>query len=166
MAILNQRLVPLIETLIELGIDWLAFELIDGIRRGEEPEEDERALALTRERAGTTHSIAMEQSPWADDGPKAYSDNGQLDWAVRYIHERLAATLNEMMGSIDMLDDIVDDGNTERVLPAGASAVLVLLGGEEHPVGRAQVEAAQGRLPELRKALDAWVVSARSERRP
>ena len=98
MAILNQRLVLLIETLKELGVDWLAFELIDSIRRGEEPEEDERALALTRERAGTAHPTAMEQSPWADAGPKAYSDNGQLDWAVRYTHERLAATLTEIRG--------------------------------------------------------------------
>ena len=165
MAILNQRLVPLIEILTELGVDWLAFELIDGIRRGEEPEEDERALALTRERTKTGHPVEMQQYPPADDGPKPYADDGQLEWAVRYICERLGATLTEMTDSIDVLDEIVDDGDAKRLRHSGASAVLVL-DGAEHAVGRAQVKAAQARLPELRKALDDWVNSTRSEQYP
>ena len=165
MAILSQRLVPLIEILTELGVDWLAFELIDGIRRGEEPEEDERELALTRERAGTAHPVEMRQYRPADDGPKPYADDGQLEWAVRYICERLGATLAEMTDSIDVLDEIVDDGDAKRSLRSHASAVLVLDGGE-HAVGRAQVKAAQARLSELRKALDAWVNSTRSEQYP
>ena len=165
MAILNQRLVPLIEILTELGIDWLAFELIDGIRRGEEPEEHERALELTRERAGTDHRVELEQYAPDDNGPKPYADDAQLEWAARYICERLDATLTEMTDSIDVLDEIVDDGDAKRLLQSRTSAVLVL-NGEEHAVGRAQVKAAQARLPELRKALDAWVNNTRSEQHP
>ena len=39
MAILEARLLPLIETLAEAGADWLAFEVVDGIRAGRVAEE-------------------------------------------------------------------------------------------------------------------------------
>lgn len=168
MAILNQHLVPLIETLTELGIDWLAFELIEGIRRGEEPVEDDRTLALARERAGTgtQHPKETEQHSSADDEPKPILDVVQVEWAARYVFERLSATLAEMTHSLDALDEIFD-GRDEKQSPGSrSSAVLVILdGGEGRSVDRAEIEAAQARLPELREALVAWVGSARSEQR-
>ena len=164
MAILNQHLVSLIEILTELGIDWLAFELIEGIRRGGEPVEDERALALARDRTGTRHPNEADQHLSADDEPKPFLDVAQLEWAARYVSERLGATLAEMTQSLDALDEIVDDGDVRQSAESHSSAVLVLLdGGEEHTVSRAQIEAAQARLPELDKALHAWISSARLE---
>ena len=56
MAILDPRLIPFIEMLADLGLDWLAFELIEGVRRGEEPVETEDALALVRQRIRTRDS--------------------------------------------------------------------------------------------------------------
>ena len=51
MAILDPRLLPFIEMLTELDMHWLAFELVEGVRRGEEPVEDESALLRARERS-------------------------------------------------------------------------------------------------------------------
>lgn len=48
MAILDSRLLPLIETLSDRGLDWLAFELIESIRRGREPVEPEELLVRAR----------------------------------------------------------------------------------------------------------------------
>ena len=52
MAILDPRLLPLLETLAASGADWLAFEIVDGVRRGREPEEPEEpeARVVRRER--------------------------------------------------------------------------------------------------------------------
>lgn len=49
MVTLDRRLIPFLEMLTEEGLDWLAFELIDGVRRGREPEEAPEALADARE---------------------------------------------------------------------------------------------------------------------
>ena len=56
MAILDPRLLPFIDMLAELGIDWLAFELVEGIRRGEERLEDKGALARA-----STHRCARRR---------------------------------------------------------------------------------------------------------
>lgn len=45
MATLNPRLLPLIETLIGVGADWLAIEVIETLNRGRWPEESEEVLA-------------------------------------------------------------------------------------------------------------------------
>ena len=166
MAILNQHLVALIELLTELGIDWLAFELIEGIRRGEEPLEDERTLALARYRAGDQHREETVEHPWANYEPRPIPDVSQSEWAARYVVERLGATLAQMTYSLDLLDEIVDDRDVDESPGSRPSAVLILLvGGEEVAVDRAGIAAAHARLPELREALDAWVVRARSEER-
>ena len=49
MAILDRRLIPFIEMLAELGMDWLAFELMEGIRLGREPVAREDELARLRQ---------------------------------------------------------------------------------------------------------------------
>lgn len=56
MAILDARYLPFIEILTELGMDWLASDRIEGIPRGNEPLEDEHALAQARELTGHTAS--------------------------------------------------------------------------------------------------------------
>jgi hypothetical protein len=63
MAILDRRLIPFIEMLADLGLDWLAFELIDGIRRGREPEESAKALMVARERVRAGEVKLVEREP-------------------------------------------------------------------------------------------------------
>lgn len=56
MAVLDPRLMPLIEMLTTVAADWLAFELIDGNRRGREVEETANALTIARASAPRRHN--------------------------------------------------------------------------------------------------------------
>jgi hypothetical protein len=67
MAILDARLFSMIETLVAAGLDWLAFELIEGVRRGQEIEETNDILAISRERA-RRQAVSESKSE-----PQAYS---------------------------------------------------------------------------------------------
>ena len=49
MAILDPRLLKLIETLMASRLDWLVIELIAGIQAGRPVEEPEKALAAARQ---------------------------------------------------------------------------------------------------------------------
>ena len=66
--------------LTELGMDWLAFELIDGIRRGNEPVEDEHALARAGERTG--HPTSREVHPHPSAAATPILGDDQLKWAA------------------------------------------------------------------------------------
>lgn len=50
MTVLDTRLLPLLETLVGAAADWLAFEIVDGVRRGREPLEPEELLRAAREK--------------------------------------------------------------------------------------------------------------------
>ena len=85
----------------------------------------------------------------------------QLLWAAEYVFERLRATLAEMSQSLHALDEIFDDLEVRQPVASAVEPLLVLLDdGEERVVRRAQIEAAQAWLPELREALDVWRRSA------
>lgn len=165
MAILDRRLIPFIEMLTELGLDWLVFELVDGIRRGRELEESAELLKLAREHVRSGKTDLAEREPGATVEPEPLLGDKQLDWAARYVDERLTATLAEMAASLDNIDGIVGpicDEEAAKAFQADAapSPALVLLDGEEQrKVGRPQVEEAQGHLPKLRGALASWLAS-------
>ena len=84
---------------------------------------------------------------------------------MQYVCDRLDATLAAMSDSLDTVDEIV--GGPDEAAHSGdyqAPAVLMLLGdGEERAIGRAQVESARSRLPELREALDAWLAGSQTD---
>ena len=164
MANLDPRLLPVMETLTELGMDWLVYELIEAVRRGDEPPEDEHALALARKQVGQAPPDEFELHTSADSGTTPFQSDDQLQWAVQYVFERLSATLTEMSHSLDTLNQIVEDAEGKQPETSRAEPVLVLFDGdEERTVRRAQVTTAQARLPELRAALDAWRRSAPPE---
>jgi hypothetical protein len=48
MAKIDPRLLPLIEALSASGADWLAFEILDGIRTGRRAEDSEEELRDAR----------------------------------------------------------------------------------------------------------------------
>ena len=162
MAILDPRLLPFIETLADLGMDWLVFELVDGIRRGDEPAEDEHALKLARrEKTEQLPANDLERHASADSVPTYFLGDRQLQWAAEYVVERLSDTLDEMSQSIDALDEFFDDLEVKQPEASAAEPLLVLIDeGEESVVGRAQIEAAQAHLRELSEALDVWLRSA------
>ena len=170
MAVLDPRLLPFIEMLAELGMDWLVFELVDGIRRGDEPAEDEHSLALARQQneqppaddlKGHARISRMHTGESVDSVPTSFLGDHQLQWAAEYVFERLSDTLDEMSESLHALDEIFDDLEVRQPVASAAEPLVVLLDdGEERVVGRVQIEDAQERLPELREALDVWLRNA------
>ena len=160
MAILDPRLLPFIEVLAELGMDWLAFELVDGVRRGKEPVEDEAALRRARDRAWRASDAEEDTERFGSPGGTATPILGddQLEWAARYVDERLRAAVDQIAHSLDALDEIVAGLDARPSDTPVATTRLVLRGDESaDTVGRAEVDGARARLPALREALDAWV---------
>lgn len=174
MPILDPRLLDLFETLVAARLDWLAFELVEGIRVGRPPEEPEEALAAARESIrgnaqpkarGEPQTIAAEAKPIPQDE--------QAEWAAAYVEERLSAALEQLQVSIDTLDFIVE-GTTERPDRAGALAqptyasgpravaVLVDLEGDRKS-GREDVAGARESLFNLRTALTEWTAQSRGQ---
>lgn len=174
MAILDPRLLELIETLVAARLDWLAFELIEGVQAGRPPEESEEALAAARE------SIRSNAQPKARGEPQAIGlearpipPHEQVKWAAAYVEERLGEALEQLQASIDTLDFVVE-GTAERPDKAGAvaqptdasepRAVVVLLdleGGRES--GRDDVAGARASFPTLRTALAEWTALSRGQ---
>ena len=168
MAILDPRLLPFIEVLAELGMDWLAFELVDGVRRGKEPVEDEAALRRARDRTRRASDAGEDIERFGSPGGAAIpilGDN-QLEWAARYVDERLRAALDQIAHSLDALDEIVA-GLDARPSDAPVATTKLVLRGDDSAdtVGRAELDGARARLSALRRALDAWVLHERSDPR-
>lgn len=172
MAILDSRVLELIETLVAARLDWLAFELIEGIRLGRSPEEPEEALAAARE------SIRSNAQPKARGepqvllaGPQPIPAGEQVEWAAAYVEERLEAALEQLQASTDTLDFIVETTTEPKVpqeLVAGASAkteqgmTLVLLDVEgDRKSSREDIAGARDDIPILRAALAGWTRHAR-----
>lgn len=80
MAVLDPRLIPLIETLAAADLDRLAFEIIEGLRRGVESEEPAETLEMAR-------ADAREKRPPPER--VAARDPHHVTWAVddRYVTE-------------------------------------------------------------------------------
>ena len=164
MAILDRRLVPLVEMLTELGMDWLAFELIEGVRRGREPVEEEGKLELARQWARKGKAEVPEGDPEENVPAEPLVGGSQLEWAARYVGERLEAVLEEISASLGALDEIVASDRDGQAKTAEVSTVLVLLDvGEVGRVGRTQVEEAQAHLDELHRSLESWLSNTETD---
>lgn len=173
MAILHPRLLELIETLMAARLDWLAFELIEGIRVGRSPEEPEEALSAARK------SIRSNVKPKARGEPQAMLSepqpiplDEQLEWAAAYVEKRIEAALDQLQASTDALDFIVES-TTEQLDPQdrpadagkmdqGATLVLQHLEGDRRS-SRDDAARARDDLPVLRAALAKWVMRARGQ---
>ncbi|MCZ0944164.1 MAG: hypothetical protein OXJ53_14000 [Gammaproteobacteria bacterium] len=139
MAVLEPRLLPLIEILVELGLDWLAVELVEGLQRGEEPIDDRKA---------------SEQYASSSGGGTLLQGVDQLQWAAQYVDKRLRSALDQTSHSLDALDQI-----------AAADAIELVLRTDEQKdtVDRAGLDHARAQLSRLSEALEAWVRSAASD---
>jgi hypothetical protein len=157
---------PLIQTLTAVGADWLAFELIEGIRRGREVEETSDSLAISREQVRQGGPPMPVEAPNGSIfEPQPILGDEQIEWATAYIIERLDMALAKLAASIDNLDMIVDgsaatppiktDGGTKELL-------VVFSAGEDQPkVDRAAANQARDAVPGLRAALEAWSIQVR-----
>lgn len=171
---LDPRLLELVETLMAARLDWLAFELIEGIRLGLPPEEPEEALAAAR------RSIRRNAQPKARGEPEVLLTEAQpiprdeqIEWAAAYVQERLEAALDQLQASIDTLDIIVEattEPQETQDLPAQTdgkmeqSATVVLLDIEgDRKSSRDDVADARDHIPALRAALAEWTMRARGQ---
>lgn len=171
MAILNPRLLELVETLVVARLDWLAFELIEGVQVGRPSEESEEALAAARESIRSNTRPKERGEPRAIAGEaKPIPPDEQSEWAAAYVEKRLGEALNQLQASIDTLDLVVDK-TTEPLDRAGTmaeptdaskpSAVAVLLDLEgEQTSGREDVAGGRESLPALQAALAEWTAQS------
>lgn len=174
MAILNPRVLELIETLLAARLDWLAFELVEGIRLGRSPEEPEEALAAARQ------SIRSNSQPKARGEPQGLlveslpiPADEQVEWAAAYVGGRLEAALEQSQASIDTLDFIVEsttesEGPRDRATRIAAQTrqgmTLTLLDAEgDLKSSREDIAGALDEVPALRAALAEWATGAGGE---
>ena len=172
MAIVDSRVLELIETLVAARLDWLAFELIEGIRLGRSPEEPEEALEAARESIrGNAQPKARGEPQVLLAEPQPIPAGEQVEWAAAYVEERLEAALEQLQASTDTLDFIVEtttEPKDPQELAAGASAkteqgmTLVLLDVEgDRKSSREDIAGARDDIPILRAALAEWTRRAR-----
>ena len=163
MAVLDRRLLQFIEMLTDIGMDWLAFELIEGVRRGREPTETEEILTLARDPTRTGHQEELKYSVGDGLEVQPILGDAQLNWAVEYVDQRLEAILAEMAASFGALDALVasrSDTTTES--RPGPTIVVLLSADEERKLDQNLVREAQARLPTLQQSLRDWLTSAQS----
>lgn len=104
MSRLDPRLAPLITTLSEAGADWLAFELMDGIRRGREREETEEMLAFTRDQVRQGENVKRGKEFIAEGASaEPIPMDDQIEWAALFVADRLDAALADMSAALDNL---------------------------------------------------------------
>jgi hypothetical protein len=97
---IDARIFPLLETLAGAGLDWPVVEVMHDIQQGMLPEKSELALETARRRAAIPDSYE-----WAEPGedaatPSYLQGNGQLQWAVGLISERLENAVESLRLSL------------------------------------------------------------------
>jgi hypothetical protein len=152
-------------------LDWLAFELIEGIRLGRSPDESEDALAAARQSVRSNAQPKARGEPYVVlEEPKPIPADAQVEWVAAYVEERLDAALEQLQASLETLDFIIEE-TIERQDPQDLSAqasrkteqdvTLVLLDIEgDRKSSRDDVAGARDNLSTLRVALAEWMTRA------
>jgi hypothetical protein len=100
-------------------------------------------------------------------GVRRAPGDAQVDWAAKYVAERLSATLAYLTQSIENLDAIATSDDANCVAAAsvdGGEPLVVLTDGEvQRKAVRAEVDAAVAALPELRRSLEVWSAQVRGQ---
>lgn len=165
MAILDPRLFDLFETLRASQLDWLIFELMDGIQAGIRPTESLDDLAQARRDVRSDRSYEFSYPPVSEASP--ISGDEQIEWAVQYVTDRLDATLAELTRSANNLDAILsgDGAKSANIVKRGPGEVIVELSDSDggRKLGRDDILAASAGLPRLRKELEAWSAQVRGQ---
>ncbi len=159
MAILDARILPLLETLSASGVDWLAFELVEGINLGRQDEESEEALFLARERAMNPResSGTSEEFPREGEANPILGDE-QLKWASDYVERRLADAIDDLDVSFGLLETISKGGGDTRAEESGMPVHVVLLQDEQKfEVAKPDIAKAREGLHALKIALKKWL---------
>jgi hypothetical protein len=169
MAILDPRLLPLIETLTVADVDWLAFEILEALQLGHVAEEARDTLQSTRNAVRSAARPERQSKRRALLPPAAtpiIGDN-QIDWAADYAIRRISDAISMLQEALDQLDGIVAGTPTLDSSPAASDTkegvTLVLQTHEDvTSVRKGGVADARAAIPKLQEALLAWVTSTRN----
>jgi hypothetical protein len=169
MAILDPRLLPLIETLTAEGADWLAFELIDGIKLGRESEESEGALAGAREQVRLGEQGRREPIPPVRPAIPILGDD-QIVWAATYVTERLDSALTDLAAASEALNAIAAAPSSrrgrdeEQHLQGPPAPIRIEIDDEEiSTASRGDIEAGRDAMEELKSSLNNWSSQVRGQ---
>ncbi len=162
MATLDPRLFDLFETLRASQLDWLIFELMEGIQAGKHPSESPDTLAQARRDVRSDSPLEFDFGPTSEAVP--ISGDDQIEWAVQYVADRLDATLAELRKATDNLHAIFN-GNATSTTKQGPQEVIIQLadGDEGRTLRRNDIIVASSELPGLRKELEAWSAQVRGQ---
>lgn len=157
---LDHRLWPLLASLSDAGADWLAQEIIDGLRSSDCPIADPETLAQAQRIAETgageiEHEVTIEPQPLRGDH--------QVPWAAHHIADRLDHTLSLLEASFGLLDDIIDHRNDAQDAISRGSSVArpptILVVNEDEgsiAVQASDLPRARVAVGALRESLEQW----------
>jgi hypothetical protein len=169
MAVIDPRLIELIDTLAASGADWLAFEILDGIRSGVSVEGSDN-------RDPERHH---ELRSWKDDRssePKTriretvmkpiYGDD-QIEFAAGYVVDRITEAIEMTTMSLENLNRISANSSdgTAEITPKSRVAITLGLEDSEFRFTGDQAEKLRSLLPELRTSLLEWSARVRQKER-
>lgn len=168
MATLDARLFDLLETLTGSGLDWLAMEVMDGIRAGRAFEDSAEILAAARKAIDSKAQPKARSDPGAHiPAPQLIEGDAQIEWAANYVGERLQSTLAQLDASLATLDEIVEgtQGNIHNPEMEAPAEVIVVLTEAEMPrkSRREDVAVARANLQPLLDGLAEWSASVRTQ---
>lgn len=173
MAVLDPRLLDLIQGLMNARLDWLAIELVEGIQAGWQTEESEESLAEARARIGGNAQPKAHSEPRAAFAQaRPIEGDEQIAWAADYVGQRLEAALAQLDTAVETLDLIVDgvlgleDTITlvqpaEQPRPRARASVLLVDDESERKVDRDAIEQARAVIPALLDGLALWSLEMR-----
>jgi hypothetical protein len=169
MAVIDPRLIELIDTLVASGADWLAFEILDGIRSGTPIEE-------SNNRDRESHH---ELRSWKDDRssePRTriretvmkpiYGDD-QIEFAAGYVADRITEAIEMTTMSLENLNRISAESTegAAEINPKSRTAITLGLEDSEFHFTGDQAEKLRNLLPELRTSLLEWSARVRQKER-
>lgn len=169
MAVLDPRVLTLLETLAGIGADCLAFEFVDSVRHGREPLEPEELLQAARERVRSPQlsvRLSADIPVFADPFP----GDDQIAWAAHYVAAHLDGILAHLDEGCTMIEAVADNsGDTFRQddptfseATPGVPVDIALVGQESHPIDRGSIAAAREGLVCLRDVLARWSLEDRA----
>ena len=166
MATIDPRLLPLIETLIAVDTDWLALEILDGLRLGIVAEEIREHLVSTQLAVREAKRQERQSEGRAVPPPVAKPILGdeQIDWAAKYVVDRLSDAVSMLRASLNQLNQIARSTGERHAPPSDLVLEkgfdLALQTEDRGPILTSSgVGDALSAIPMLREALLSWANS-------
>ncbi len=170
MTVLDPRLLPLLETLSSVGADWLAFEIVDGVRRGRETLEPEELLQAAREKV-RSRQLSERMSADIPVLAEPILGDDQIAWAANYVADRLDSALVDLDEGCSMIEAVAENssgairrgGTVPSMVEPHNPVKITLIGQEEYHVDRDSISVAREEMLSLRDALTRWSLGAQGK---